>query len=505
MSNTLESNTSSLIKTTNKEVEKLPNAPVSDNTYDDFVKILKGYLKELKMVNLNNSKLNQDDLLVLDDLIKESSSYIIILSKNTNIKEYLDLIEYTNKIVNLLLIIFNNMFIDENLLSNDNILKTNCVNQIKDSTNNINSKSVVNKLLAYPFILKIILLESKLNAFFETIINISILQNTSFNDNYSYNDFVYKSKIATDEIHSICNNLNFHPCYISSAYYYVGCLELVFGNYETSKEIFLNKCLNILEQCSNSFSKKDNLEEFLLIDDTSSQQFKDNVINKLSYVLKLIGELYEYIEEDLNNAYRYYEKGYYLNFSKTEEEIINEKDSINSTYKNENNSNINSYNKNNILFSYFKQKIEYCKLNNNKILSNKDVSEKKKYILANNIGFNKNTNKSIFVNYNKLNNFDDNSLANNKQSINNLVFNSSVNNNVSYNNNQIVKKINNKLFICEFIFTQIYLPYMIKLYNLNNELKRTLYFDKTKLIEYFKINKNKDYNSLLYNNEIYNL
>lgn len=505
MSNTLESNTSSLIKTTNKEVEKLPNAPVSDNTYDDFVKILKGYLKELKMVNLNNSKLNQDDLLVLDDLIKESSSYIIILSKNTNIKEYLDLIEYTNKIVNLLLIIFNNMFIDENLLSNDNILKTNCVNQIKDSTNNINSKSVVNKLLAYPFILKIILLESKLNAFFETIINISILQNTSFNDNYSYNDFVYKSKIATDEIHSICNNLNFHPCYISSAYYYVGCLELVFGNYETSKEIFLNKCLNILEQCSNSFSKKDNLEEFLLIDDTSSQQFKDNVINKLSYVLKLIGELYEYIEEDLNNAYRYYEKGYYLNFSKTEEEIINEKDSINSTYKNENNSNINSYNKNNILFSYFKQKIEYCKLNNNKILSNKDVSEKKKYILANNIGFNKNTNKSIFVNYNKLNNFDDNSLANNKQSINNLVFNSSVNNNVSYSNNQIVKKINNKLFICEFIFTQIYLPYMIKLYNLNNELKRTLYFDKTKLIEYFKINKNKDYNSLLYNNEIYNL
>ena len=505
MSNTLESNTSSLIKTTNKEVEKLPNAPVSDNTYDDFVKILKGYLKELKMVNLNNSKLNQDDLLVLDDLIKESSSYIIILSNNTNIKEYLDLIEYTNKIVNLLLIIFNNMFIDENLLSNDNILKTNCVNQIKDSTNNINSKSVVNKLLAYPFILKIILLESKLNAFFETIINISILQNTSFNDNYSYNDFVYKSKIATDEIYSICNNLNFHPCYISSAYYYVGCLELVFGNYETSKEIFLNKCLNILEQCSNSFSKKDNLEEFLLIDDTSSQQFKDNVINKLSYVLKLIGELYEYIEEDLNNAYRYYEKGYYLNFSKTEEEIINEKDSINSTYKNENNSNINSYNKNNILFSYFKQKIEYCKLNNNKILSNKDVSEKKKYILANNIGFNKNTNKSIFVNYNKLNNFDDNSLANNKQSINNLVFNSSVNNNVSYNNNQIVKKINNKLFICEFIFTQIYLPYMIKLYNLNNELKRTLYFDKTKLIEYFKINKNKDYNSLLYNNEIYNL
>lgn len=505
MSNTLESNTSSLIKTTNKEVEKLPNAPVSDNTYDDFVKILKGYLKELKMVNLNNSKLNQDDLLVLDDLIKESSSYIIILSNNTNIKEYLDLIEYTNKIVNLLLIIFNNMFIDENLLSNDNILKTNCVNQIKDSTNNINSKSVVNKLLAYPFILKIILLESKLNAFFETIINISILQNTSFNDNYSYNDFVYKSKIATDEIYSICNNLNFHPCYISSAYYYVGCLELVFGNYETSKEIFLNKCLNILEQCSNSFSKKDNLEEFLLIDDTSSQQFKDNVINKLSYVLKLIGELYEYIEEDLNNAYRYYEKGYYLNFSKTEEEIINEKDSINSTYKNENNSNINSYNKNNILFSYFKQKIEYCKLNNNKILSNKDVSEKKKYILANNIGFNKNTNKSIFVNYNKLNNFDDNSLANNKQSINNLVFNSSVNNNVSYSNNQIVKKINNKLFICEFIFTQIYLPYMIKLYNLNNELKRTLYFDKTKLIEYFKINKNKDYNSLLYNNEIYNL
>ena len=505
MSNTLESNTSSLIKTTNKEVEKLPNAPVSDNTYDDFVKILKGYLKELKMVNLNNSKLNQDDLLVLDDLIKESSSYIIILSKNTNIKEYLDLIEYTNKIVNLLLIIFNNMFIDENLLSNDNILKTNCVNQIKDSTNNINSKSVVNKLLAYPFILKIILLESKLNAFFETIINISILQNTSFNDNYSYNDFVYKSKIATDEIYSICNNLNFHPCYISSAYYYVGCLELVFGNYETSKEIFLNKCLNILEQCSNSFSKKDNLEEFLLIDDTSSQQFKDNVINKLSYVLKLIGELYEYIEEDLNNAYRYYEKGYYLNFSKTEEEIINEKDSINPTYKNENNSNINSYNKNNILFSYFKQKIEYCKLNNNKILSNKDVSEKKKYILANNIGFNKNTNKSIFVNYNKLNNFDDNSLANNKQSINNLVFNSSVNNNVSYSNNQIVKKINNKLFICEFIFTQIYLPYMIKLYNLNNELKRTLYFDKTKLIEYFKINKNKDYNSLLYNNEIYNL
>jgi hypothetical protein len=142
-------NNNSHTNNTNSKLEtQLPNSPTSERSFSDFYKITKAYHKELKNVTSNNQNLSKDDVIVLNDLVRELNSYINILVRYNFIEEGKVLLLLGIKISDFLLKIFNN------LVSNED--KSNLLN---------NMNSVQNKIL-FPFSLKLLILESKFNLHF---------------------------------------------------------------------------------------------------------------------------------------------------------------------------------------------------------------------------------------------------------------------------------------------------------------------------------------------------
>lgn len=157
-------------------------SPVSNNTFQDFIKICKSYYKELKTVNLNNHKLSSDDLIVLNSLISETNEYATALARSKFLDESFELISLNEKIVNLFLVIFKNLLIDSN------------------------SSLSASKLISFPYSLKLYVLETKFLIYFsicskvdeaEKILNesIQIIKNFDLNRHFLGNTLFYLASV----------------------------------------------------------------------------------------------------------------------------------------------------------------------------------------------------------------------------------------------------------------------------------------------------------------------
>ena len=67
---------------------EIPKSPSTENSFKDFNKICRAYYNELMHISKSNSpNLSKEDIIVIDDLIKEISSYSSDLIKNNFIEE----------------------------------------------------------------------------------------------------------------------------------------------------------------------------------------------------------------------------------------------------------------------------------------------------------------------------------------------------------------------------------------------------------------------------------
>lgn len=119
---------------------QIPKSAQSDNSFKNFCKICRAYENELMHLSKNQSPcLSKDDVIVLDDLIKEITGYSSELTKQ-NYSQYAKLlIEIGLKIVDYLLKIFNV----------------------------INNQKNLHDKLNFPLTLKLILLESYFGIIFK--------------------------------------------------------------------------------------------------------------------------------------------------------------------------------------------------------------------------------------------------------------------------------------------------------------------------------------------------
>lgn len=86
-------------------VENENNA--SNKIFEDKYNLTKCYYKELKLINLNNQILTKDDIIVINDLIRENTSYISELFKSKQVSKATQLLELNTKMIDVLLLIYN--------------------------------------------------------------------------------------------------------------------------------------------------------------------------------------------------------------------------------------------------------------------------------------------------------------------------------------------------------------------------------------------------------------
>jgi hypothetical protein len=138
-----------------------PRSTYSENSFKDFLKICKAYYKELKHFNKEATEdkereikhpqeLSKDDMIVLNDLIKEIILYSNLLLKNKFFEETKKMIKIGEKICDV-------------LLKNLNNGKDGQINPQNISQNNIHSLKIV-----YPLSLKLQILEIKFDLHFNS-------------------------------------------------------------------------------------------------------------------------------------------------------------------------------------------------------------------------------------------------------------------------------------------------------------------------------------------------
>jgi hypothetical protein len=123
---------------------QIPCSETSQTSFSSFIKLCKGYYKELKSLANNNHKLSKTDLVVINDFLKELTHYSGCLL-NMSLKDESKLLIIAGiKIVDSLLVIFNTVQFDQDPQS----------------------------LLQYPFSLKLNLLEIR----FQILLNEGIYE-----------------------------------------------------------------------------------------------------------------------------------------------------------------------------------------------------------------------------------------------------------------------------------------------------------------------------------------
>lgn len=230
-----QTNTQLVSKEDNK---KIPKAPVSDYTYQDFIKILKAYLKELKELNITNSKLSREDVLVINDLISESNQYIVILMTG-HISEAQDVLDLSEKIVSAFFLVFKNLL----LLSNQNNMSINETN----SDNMLNT----NKLLSFPFVLKLSILEVK----FQFYVNYYIQEKSKLGSNAGMNSslasLIEECDTVVYDLITIQERLNLGTYSVACSKFYLSIVNFFKRSYQDcislckeAIELLENKNLN---------------------------------------------------------------------------------------------------------------------------------------------------------------------------------------------------------------------------------------------------------------------
>ena len=274
---------------------EIPKSPFTNNTYKDFYKICRAYYNELMHISKsNNPTLSKDDIIVIDDLIKEIYKYSTDLTKINLIQEAKNIIDIGLVISDFQLKIFGEL---------KSIQKDN--------------ENLIEKLY-YPLSLKLILLEA------------------NFNILYKYEKNYLDGEKNLEEILEVQKYLKLPNYNIACSQFYYSILKYLNNDLEKA-ELYSNKSLDLLENKGNDKTENKN------------EPNKDNKITrKMSNILEFLAELYQ-IKKDYNQVINCYEKAYYLNlgryggqnvnteYFKTKLEILQEE-----IKKNQNNFSINN-------------------------------------------------------------------------------------------------------------------------------------------------------------------
>jgi hypothetical protein len=301
--NQINTNKQNTQNNSNEENKIIPRAPVSDYTYQDFIKILKAYLKELKELNITNSKLSQEDVLVINDLISEANQYIVNLIAGF-ILEAQDVLDLSEKIVSAFFLVFKNLL----LIGNQN----------NSSVNETNSESVLNtnKLLTFPFVLKLSLLEVK----FQFYVNYYIQEkgkiwNNSGNNNLLTN-LIDECETVVYDIITIQEKLGLGTYSVACSKFYLSIVNFFKKSYQDcitlckeAIEILESKSLkNEKAKLGNGNGISDSKYQSNLVGTGSSniisttdnlishdEEFKD--ISKLVTITDFLAQVYELLKE----------------------------------------------------------------------------------------------------------------------------------------------------------------------------------------------------------------
>lgn len=248
---------SKLVNTSKEQIVIQTKSPISDYFYNDFLKVLKAYLKELKSVNIDNAKMSSSDFSVLNDIIQEANEYTLLLFRSNHVNQSLELNELVHKVVSIFMVVFKNLFMDQDY-------------------NNTEIELNPNQLLKFPYLLKLTYLETKL----QLLIGLCIKQTPV-------------SEQTTDEcigilneISTIQSNLNIPKYYIGCSLFYRASLCFILGNV-TESLLYAKEALSLIEDRA--------IES--IIEDTTTPEFDEKFTIKISSVIDFIGNLHEYLKE----------------------------------------------------------------------------------------------------------------------------------------------------------------------------------------------------------------
>ena len=223
---------------------ELPKAPTSDNSFSDFVKILKSYLKELKDLNINNSKLSQEDILVISDLVNECNLYTLELMSNFP-EETQEIIGMTEKIISSFFLVFKNLLLTNN------------------SSSIVDEQSNSNKLISFPFLLKLSTLEVKFQYLVYSFtqikgqINNAKSNSTGFDkEEISLNKILEECESIVIEIDNIQERLNLSKYYTACSKYYMAMIHFFNKNFNDSITN-ANEAIKMLEAKNNNNEMED--------------------------------------------------------------------------------------------------------------------------------------------------------------------------------------------------------------------------------------------------------
>ena len=253
----------------NKEQKyNIPKSSLSKNTYRDFNKICRAYYDELMHLSKSDSpSLSKNDILVLNDLIKEIVTYSNELIKLNFIQEAKKILDIGLVISDFLLKIFGEMF----------------------ESQNTNKNNLVEKL-KFPLSLKLILLES------------------NFNILYKYEKDYINCEKNLSEIIEVQLYLQSPNENISSSKFYMGIIKFHLKKYDEALKYAL---------------EAKNLLENLRLENSGNKGIDENMkVEKISNILNFLAELYR-IGNDRKNASACYENGYYLNLGRAGRKNLN--------------------------------------------------------------------------------------------------------------------------------------------------------------------------------------
>lgn len=255
---------------------EIPKAPISDNSYSDFTKILKAYLKELKDLNTNNSILSQEDILVLNDLIGECNQYIVVLIENFPMESQ-EILELTEKIISSFFLVFKNIFKNNNSVS--------VLNENNNSKNTLNDSIVnTNKLISFPFVLKLSTLEVK----YQLFINLYLKEKSKLICQKDLTKLLDECDAVITDIVAIQEQLNMNDYYKACSKFYYAIIQFFKSSYYES----ISYCKEAIDLLENK-----NQSDFIDDDESNLFELETRQICKLSTIHDFLAQIYEVLQE----------------------------------------------------------------------------------------------------------------------------------------------------------------------------------------------------------------
>lgn len=290
---------------------KIPKAPYSDYSFPDYIKVLKAYLKELKDLNITNSRLSQEDVLVLNDLISESNTYIAKLADCGLLKEGFEILDTNEKLIASFFLVFKNIVINNNsnnskILNNINKNISNTNNANNNINNNNDNLLTTNQLVSLPFVMKLSTLERKFNLYLSTYFKEKSI-NPNSKDLLSLID---ECEGLLNEMNTIQEKLNLSEYSFANSKFNFALLQFFRKNFLESIDL-CKEAIEMLEKCMNVNNTSNNRTNTTSINMNSScknnhifcyndEIFVDSEINmfsKLSVIYDFIAQVYEVLKE----------------------------------------------------------------------------------------------------------------------------------------------------------------------------------------------------------------